>query len=144
MSTNSEEKKTDNTPALPDVPASKSKPKVSSKSSKKKSALVTEQLVDNIFEDLSDLDLGEPSVLNLMDLATASVELAANVKGLEGVQRKNLVIRVLNKLLDNVPDQELKVVLKSTLPLVSAAIDKMRSASKGNVKFNSGNNCLCF
>lgn len=103
------------------------------------------EVVDGIYENvLGMVEAKDVKAANIISIAALTMKLVEQVPGLTGQQKKDIVIEVIKKLIDETPlsDEEVaavNLVVDVTLPIV---IDTIVSASRGELNLNEHLNSM--
>ena len=109
------------------------KPKEKQRDAATDAAIVT---VDNVYAQLKSMIKNKTvDISNLMSIVTITMQLVEQISGLTGAQKKDMVMQLMNRLIDDVPmDDTNKAALRAILTTtVNAAIDFVVSVANGEI-----------
>ena len=121
-------------------------PKHKSKS-KTRDADIFAQAYDELTARIKDRQF---KASDLIHLATVGMEIAETYVGLSGPQKRDLVVRLVERLIqDYAPEESQELLLSSTQLLLPSIIDQIVAASKGQLGLNldqliKSGGCGCF
>ena len=98
-----------------------------------------DNIIDNLVNDLKK-SYPEPNIQNISEVLIHAMTLVAIYPNLTGIQKKQLVIDVLNRLVDETHyrDEIIDPILKSMIPPL---IDNLVDVKTG--QFRPKKNCIC-
>lgn len=83
---------------------------------------------------------GTITISNITLLITIVMEEVEKYKNYSGIQKKELAVIIINRLLDEIPNEEVKLTIKILVPNI---IDTIICATKGNLDINLKSLCKC-
>ncbi len=98
-----------------------------------------ENIINDLVNDLKEV-YPHPNIQNISEVLIHAMTLIAIYPDLTGIQKKQLVIDALNRLVDetNYRDEVMDPILKSMIP---SLIDNLINIKTG--QFRPGKNCVC-
>ncbi len=97
-----------------------------------------EELATKAFEELKSMIVGKDlDLANIVIVASSAMKIVEHIKELDGPQKKQMVVELVNRIVDElVPEDKqdaLKLFIQFTLPTV---IDQVIAATKGKMDIN--------
>lgn len=100
--------------------------------------------IDKLYEEIKKTMDGSISRINIVSILLHMMQLIEGYEGLRGIDKKNVVIRVLNKLVDDTVElqqekDELKLLISVTVPNI---IDVFININLGNIAIKVKTKCF--
>ena len=109
-----------------------------------------ETVDETVVSDLKDqlekiIDVKNINASNILQVARTGMELVSNVNNLSGAGKKQLLIKSINLVIDDVPvSSDSQDLIKFIFNIVAPpVIDDLVSASKGDFKFKQSKKTFC-
>ena len=109
-----------------------------------------ETVDETVVSDLKDqlekiIDVKNINASNILQVARTGMELVSNVKNLSGTGKKQLLMKSINLVIDDVPiSSDSQDLIKFIFNIVAPpVIDDLVSASKGDFKFKQSKKTFC-
>jgi len=95
------------------------------------------EIVDELYNSIKSLVNDELDITKLMQITTTLMQVVETYSELKGQEKKGLILQVIDKISEELPEGTAKDVVKTTRPIIPNIIDTVISVDKGELKIKA-------